>query len=164
MSYDWSTFSQKMKIKAPAEKIYRSWVTRVGLESWFLRMAEFSRAGIGVIADNESLAVGDTYRWRWHGYPDDVTETGEILDLKEGKMLKFRFGNAGNVTFEVNDIAENLSEITITQSEIPTDEAGIQNYHLGCSTGWTFYRCNLKSIMEGSIDLRNIGNDNDRND
>jgi hypothetical protein len=31
----------------------------------------------------------------------------------------------------------------------------MRNYHLGCKTGWTFYLANLKSLMEGGIDLRN---------
>jgi hypothetical protein len=29
------------------------------------------------------------------------------------------------------------------------------NYHVGCKAGWTFYLANLKSILEGGIDMRN---------
>lgn len=163
MSYDWSQFSQKIKIKSPVANIYSVWTTRQGIESWFLRMGEFSRNG-GVIADNESIAAGDTYRWRWHGYPDDVTETGEILEANGKDRLKFVFGEAGNVTVDITDLGDGVSEMTITQSEIPTDEKSKENYHVGCSTGWTFYRCNLKSILEGGIDIRNKGNDSDMND
>lgn len=80
------------------------------------------------------------------------------------KMFKFKFGDAGNVTVEVADIGNGVAEMTITQTDIPTDESGKQNYHVGCSTGWTFYRCNMKSILEGGVDIRNKGNDNDMND
>ena len=27
--------------------------------------------------------------------------------------------------------------------------------NVGCKTGWTFYLANLKSLLEGGIDLRN---------
>ena len=56
MAYDWSTFSQKMKMKAPVQVIYDMWTSRKGLEVWFLRMAEFTRSGVGVIADEEPVA------------------------------------------------------------------------------------------------------------
>lgn len=29
------------------------------------------------------------------------------------------------------------------------------NYHIGCTKGWNFYLTNLKSLLEGGIDLRN---------
>ncbi len=163
MSYDWSTFSQKQKLKAPVQKIYDLWTTRSGLEYWFLRMAEFSRGG-EIIPDDEPVAVGDTYRWRWHGYPDDITETGEVLEANGKDRLKFVFGKAGNVTVSIEDIGNGVSEMTITQSEIPTDDESRANFHVGCSTGWTFYRCNLKSILEGGADLRNKDNNDDMND
>ena len=43
----------------------------------------------------------------------------------------------------------------LTQEKIPLDEESKVNYHLGCMEGWTFYLANLKSILEGGIDLRN---------
>lgn len=163
MSYDWSRFEQTMKIKASVEDIYNAWTTQEGLESWFLRMAEFTRNG-AVIAHDISIAEGDTYRWRWHGYPDSVTETGKVLEANGTDKLSFVFGEAGIVTVEMKDMGEEVTEMSIAQTEIPTTEEGKQNYHVGCSTGWTFYRCNMKSILEGGIDIRNKGNDNDMND
>jgi len=41
------------------------------------------------------------------------------------------------------------------QEEIPTDEKSMQSFYVGCKTGWTFYLANMKSILEGGIDLRN---------
>lgn len=163
MSYDWSQFSQKIKIKSSLAVIYKSWTTRSGLELWFLRMAEFSRNG-EVIDNNESVAAGDTYRWRWHGYPDDITETGKILETNGKDSLSFVFGNAGIVTVNIKYLDDDLSEMEIIQSEIPTDEISKQNYHVGCSNGWTFYRCNIKSILEGGLDLRNKHSNDDMSD
>ena len=42
--YDWSRFVKRININAPAEQLYKAWVTRAGIESWFLRMGEFSEA------------------------------------------------------------------------------------------------------------------------
>jgi uncharacterized protein YndB with AHSA1/START domain len=163
MSYDWSQFSQWIKIKAPAQAVYDLWATRRGIESWFLRMGEFSRNG-DVIGDDEPVAAGDTYRWRWHGYPDSITETGEVLQANGKDRFSFVFGKAGIVTVDVEDTGNGTSKMTITQSQIPTTEEGKQNYHVGCSTGWTFYRCNMKAVVEGGVDIRNKDNNDDMND
>ena len=45
--------------------------------------------------------------------------------------------------------------VELVQTDIPTDEKGKQNWHIGCKTGWTFYMANLKSMLEGGVDLRN---------
>lgn len=163
MSYDWSQFSQWIKIKAPVQTIYNLWTTRRGIESWFLRMGEFSRNG-DVIGDDEPVAVGDTYLWRWHGYPDSSIETGEVLEANGVDRFRFAFGKAGIVTVDIQDLGNGVSKMTITQSDIPTDEQGRANYHVGCSSGWTFYRCNMKAVVEGGVDIRNKGNNEDMND
>ena len=80
MSFDWSQFSQKIKIKAPVVDLYKGWATRTGIDSWFLRTGEFSHPDGTVLGDDEFITVGDTYRWHWHGYPDSVVERGEILE------------------------------------------------------------------------------------
>ena len=46
-------------------------------------------------------------------------------------------------------------KVSLRQYNIPRDEAGKTNFHIGCTEGWVFYMANLKSIMEGGIDLRN---------
>lgn len=162
MSYDWSQFSQWIKIKSPVQTIYDLWATRSGIESWFLRIGEFSRNGV-VLPDDEYVKVGDTYRWLWHGYPDKVAETGEILEANGRDRFKFGFGEAGIVTVDIEDIGDGVSKMTITQTNIPTDEHGKQNYHVGCSTGWTFFRCNMKAVLQGGTDIRNIDNTEDMN-
>jgi hypothetical protein len=45
--------------------------------------------------------------------------------------------------------------VELVQENIPEDDNGKHNWHLGCKTGWTFYLANLKSLAEGGIDLRN---------
>jgi hypothetical protein len=97
---------------------------------------------------------GDTFTWRWHGWPDEVEEHGTILDCNGKDFFKFSFGNAGNCAVTIKP-EKGITIIELTQTEIPDDDLGRQNWHLGCKTGWTFYLANLKSLYEGGIDLRN---------
>ena len=152
-TYDWTTFTVRVPVKAAVEKLYWCWATREGIEYWFLRMSEYRKEN-EVRANNEPAQKGDTYRWRWHGWPDEVTEEGSVLECNGKDLFKFSFGKAGNcaVSFKQED-GETIVELV--QDMIPDDEQGRHYWHLGCKTGWTFYLANLKSMLEGGIDLRN---------
>lgn len=152
-NYDWTTFTVRVPVKASVEKIYWCWATREGIEYWFLRMSDY-RNGNGARAGDEPVQKGDTYRWRWHGWSDEVTEEGAILDCNGKDLFKFSFGKAGNCTVTI--IKENGETLVqLVQDMIPDDEQGRHYWHLGCKTGWTFYLANLKSLLEGGVDLRN---------
>lgn len=153
-NFDWSRFSVRININAPAEKLYRAWTSQEGIEHWFLRMSEYRRPD-GVLREKgEQVEKGDTYKWRWHGHPDSVTEEGEILDLNSRDLFKFSFGKAGNCTVKIyNEQGQTIVEMI--QDNIPVDEKGREYYHVGCKSGWTFHFANMKSIFEGGKDLRN---------
>lgn len=153
-AFNWSRFEVRITVKASPKDLYKAWSTKKGMEYWFLRLCEYKKAGGTLRAANEDVETGDTYRWLWHGWPDDMVETGSILDRNGKDQLKFKFGTAGDCIVNIKtEEGENIVELI--QENIPTDEAGMKNYHLGCKTGWTFYLANLKSLMEGGIDLRN---------
>jgi len=100
------------------------------------------------------LQLNDRYEWLWHGYNDDSVERGTILEINDYDFLKFSFGKAGNVSVSIKkEYDETLVELV--KKDIPVDEHGKVNFHLGCTKGWQFYLTNLKSILEGGIDLRN---------
>jgi len=152
--YDWSSFIVRININAPITGLYKAWATRSGMEKWFLRISEYKKADGKIRQENELIQKGDTYQWRWYGWPDDMTEEGTILDCNGKDFLKFSFGKAGNCSITIKEeMGENIVELL--QENIPTDEHGMQYWHLGCKTGWTFYLANLKSILEGGKDLRN---------
>ncbi len=153
-NYDWSRFVTRISIKAPIEKLYWCWATREGMEYWFLRLSEFKKPDGSLRAVNEPVQKGDTYTWRWYGWSDETTEFGTILDSNNKDLLKFSFGKAGNCSVTIK-IEEGENIVELVQENIPTDEQGMHYWHLGCKTGWTFYLANLKSLMEGGIDLRN---------
>jgi len=152
--YDWSRFSQKIYINAPVQQVYRAWTTRANLESWFLRKAEFSAVDGTVKGPNSPIENGDTYEWMWHGHPDTTVEHGVVTEANGKDRFQFVFGKAGVVTIQLTDHGD-VTEMLLTQEQIPTDDDSRANYHIGCSTGWAFYEANIKSIMEGGLDLRN---------
>lgn len=151
--YDWSRFVKRVPVKSNVKTLYLSWTTQDGLEKWFLRKAHFSRGG-KIIQNTDPAQRGDEYEWYWHGWDDEMVEKGVILEANAKDKLKFTFGKAGNVTIDIKAEMEELL-VELTQENIPLDDDSRRNFYLGCSTGWTFYLANLKSILEGGIDLRN---------
>jgi hypothetical protein len=153
-NHDWTKFVLRIPVSADKQTIFNAWATPAGLESWFLRQAAFKNKNGDAVNEKELVNVGDTYHWLWHGWPDDVKENGSVLETNGKDKFKFSFGKAGNVTVTIKEEAgENIVELV--QDEIPTDDASVIYYHLGCMKGWLFYMVNLKSILEGGIDLRN---------
>jgi uncharacterized protein YndB with AHSA1/START domain len=153
-TYDWSRFVVRIAINAPIDKLYHAWATREGMEYWFLRLSEYKKNDTTFRNNNEYVEKGDTYKWLWHGWPDDTVEYGTILDCNGKDFFKFSFGKAGDCTVSLKK-EEGESMVELVQDNIPTDEQGKQYWHLGCKTGWTFYLANMKSLYEGGIDLRN---------
>lgn len=151
---NWRSFTVRINVQASTEKLYSLWATRTGIEYWFLRMSEY-RDDAGVLRNNDELVQkGDTYRWRWHGWGDEATEEGRVLDCNGKDRFKFSFGKAGDCTVNIkNELGYTIVELL--QENVPDDDTGKQTWHVGCKTGWTFYLANLKSLCEGGIDLRN---------
>ncbi len=143
----------RVPVQAPIEKALTAFSTRRGIESWFLRESVFTRKE-KILSEDEAVIPGDEYTWRWFGWHDDVVERGTILDTTQKDLLAFSFGKAGNVSINISP-EENISMVTLQQTEIPTDEESVVKFHLGCMQGWLCYLTNLKSILEGGIDLRN---------
>jgi len=152
--YDWSAFVVRINVNAPVQTLYDAWATRTGMEKWFLRVSEYKSPDGNIKKDDEYAVAGDSYRWLWHGWSDDTVEYGTILEANGKDFFKFSFGKAGDCTVKIfRDMGSTFVELR--QDNIPTDEHGKHNWHLGCKTGWTFYFANLKSLYEGGIDLRN---------
>jgi uncharacterized protein YndB with AHSA1/START domain len=151
---DWTSFTVRVPVNASTEKLYSCWATREGMEYWFLRMSEYKSADGKERALTEQVLPGDSYTWLWHGWPDETVEHGEILECNGSDYLKFSFGKAGNCSVFIK-MEGGQQLVELVQENIPDDEQGRHYWHLGCKTGWTFYLANLKSLLEGGIDLRN---------
>ncbi|MEO5561968.1 MAG: SRPBCC domain-containing protein [Chitinophagaceae bacterium] len=152
--FDWSSFVVRININVPADKLYQAWATRKGMEHWFLRLSEYKKPD-GTVRNNEELIKkGDTYKWLWHGWPDETVEHGQVLEANDKDLFKFSFGKAGNCTVRIYK-EQDETIVELLQDNIPTDENGMHYWHVGCKTGWTFYMANMKSLYEGGVDLRN---------
>src|SRR6476620_11672903 len=145
--HDWSRFLLRIPINADREIIFHSISSPEGLESWFLRKANFTSPDGKPVNRQSTVSPGDKYEWYWHGWPDDVVENGEVLAFNGNNRFAFTFGNAGQVTFTIKTEKGQLI-VELLQDRIPTTEEGQIHYHLGCTKGWLFYLTNLKSILE----------------
>ena len=152
--YNFKTFTKRITIHREKEIIYRAWATQAGLENWFLRLAEFTKPDGRLRSRNEQVQQGDKYKWLWWGYDDDVIEENEILGTNGESMIQFSFSGGCIVTVAVKEEqGENICELA---QQMPMDDENEQrHFYMECSKGWTFYMTNLKSILEGGIDLRN---------
>jgi uncharacterized protein YndB with AHSA1/START domain len=122
-NYDWSRFVKRININASTEQLYNAWATRTGIESWFLRMGEFSATNGVVLANDTPVQKGNTYKWRWYGYPDDTTEYGEIIEANGSDLIAFTFATQMKVSIQIKtEEGENMVELE--QYDIPVDEKG----------------------------------------
>jgi len=148
---NWSEFTTKISINASKETIFSYWSSQENLEKWFLSMANFYSNNHKIKGRKERISKGDTYKWMWYG--SDNIDGGEILGTNDIDFLKFTFLRCVvSINIREED-GENIIELT--QSQIALDESSRMDYYVGCTSGWTFYLTNLKSILEGGIDLRN---------
>jgi uncharacterized protein YndB with AHSA1/START domain len=153
-NYDWREFVKRITIRAQPDVIYKAWTTQEGLESWFLRLAEFTTEDGAVRKRNDAVQKGDHYRWLWFGYDDSFAEENRILSL-DGKD-RFEFGFSGGCVVAVTMKQEDGETICELRQTMPMeDESEQRHFFIECGKGWTFYMTNLKSVLEGGIDLRN---------
>ena len=152
--YDWTRFCKRIDVNSPADIIYITLATQAGLESWFLRTAEFTAPDEVIRRKNEFIKKDDTYRWLWFGYNDETEERGTVLEANGTDLIKFTFSGTCTVTITVKP-EQGTTIVELWQENIPTDDKSKSSWHLGCATGWTFYLANLKSVLEGGLDLRN---------
>lgn len=152
--YNWTSFTLRIPVNTSPEKLYCCWATREGMEYWFLRLCEYKNRKGMLMLPGEQVETGDSYRWLWHGWPDETVEQGTILESNGTDLFRFGFGKAGNCTVRIYK-ESGAQMLELVQDHIPDTEEGRHYWHLGCKTGWTFYLANLKSLLEGGIDLRN---------
>lgn len=150
----WSKFKITADIDIDVRSMYEAWATPEGLESWFLRKADFFAIAGRQREPHEFIKKEDTYSWYWHGYDDTTVESGQVLEANGTDFVKFTF--SGGSIVSVNIMAKlGITIVELTQENIPEESDPLKNLYVQCQTGWTFYLTNLKAVMEGCKDLRN---------
>lgn len=152
MARDWTTFTRRITIDHPIKAIYEAWAIPSQLERWFVRSAEYVGFDGRAKGRDREVDAGDGYLWRWYGFLDDVSENGAVVEANGLDRFAFTFTSECLVSISV---IEEKGEILVelTQSRIPNEPD--HNIYVDCSYGWAFYLGNLKSVLEGGIDLRN---------
>ncbi len=138
------TFEACMKLGLPPK----------ALEKWFLRKANFYTVPRRTRESEEFIIKEDTYDWFWYGYNDNDYEKGSILEANGTDHVKFSFSGGSIVC--VNLLSRNgVSLVELTQEHIPLENDPRKSLYIQCQISWTFYLANLKSVLEGGVDLRN---------
>lgn len=151
---DFSSFKLRINIQASTELIYRYLATPAGLEQWFLREANFYNSESNRRAAEEPIQVGDNYCMRWHGYSDEVTHTGKVLYGDGVQKFGFTF-SLGCPVIMLIYTEQNTSILELTCLDLPVLNGLPHEHFIVDPRGWTFYLTNLKSVLEGGLDLRN---------
>ena len=153
MSNQWSEFKLRVNINAPIDKAYAAWATPDGLESWFLSRADLT-AGATLRKGSDNVQKGDEYEFRWVGHPDSVSHKGKVIAADGKSQFTFTFSQDLPVSVSLyRECEETIVELIETFD--PTDEGIVRKHYLGNMKGWIFYLINLKSVLEGGLDLRN---------
>lgn len=151
---EWSKFRLRVNINTDTKTAYEAWSSPQALESWFLRKAIFKDAQGNLKKGHAAIEEGDTYEWYWHGYPDSIVEKGKILKANGKDVFSFTFSLKCPVTISIYpEAGETIVELV--ETNLPTDRDSGLKYFVGDSRGWIFYMANLKSLLEGGLDLRN---------
>jgi uncharacterized protein YndB with AHSA1/START domain len=152
MSNNFSEFKLRINTTAPVEQAYKAVSTADGLESWFLRKAAVS-VGETARKPGEQIQKGDDYSFHWFGHPDFV-HTGKFLGTDGKSVVSFTFSQDLPVTISIyRECEETIVELV--ESFDPTDEGVARKHYLGNMKGWIFFLVNLKSVLEGGLDMRN---------
>ena len=151
VDYSWEEFTRVKKIKASMQDIYNAWTSSKDIEGWFLKTAKYWDKEGRERDENERIQTGDTYEWTWYGY--DGKEENRIIEANGKDRIVFGFADVCTVTVNIKPWKHG-HEVELVQSGIPLDEKAKVNWHMGCSVGWAIYLMNLKSILEGGLDLR----------
>ncbi len=142
---DFKEFTLRIFIDATPEQAMNAWMTSGQLERWFLTKASYCRLG-----PEEPATEGTRYRWEW---AEGTVEEGEVTQVDPGALLAFTFGEGADVVVRVGSL-DGRTVVELVQRHDIADEGKRADYYVGCVTGWTFYFANLKSVLEGGLDLR----------
>jgi hypothetical protein len=155
-NFNWSQFTKRILIKSDQITIYNAWTKSAELEKWFLSKASYFDSTGEKIPATESAGAGCKYEWNW--YAQNYFESGKVITANGTDIFEFTFAGECKVLVKLTQV-KNYVLVEITQKEIPLDNNSKQNIRLGCAFGWTFYLINLKSVLEGGLDLRNKDSD-----
>jgi hypothetical protein len=131
--------------------LYNAWAIPDEIEKWFLHTARYRDEQMIPVDMNTPVKTGMSYEWTWYLY--DITEKGKITKANGSNHIQFTFAGECLVDVMLSE-QHGHTVVELTQKNIPVDDESKLEIRLGCSSGWSFYLVNLKSVYEGGLDLR----------
>ncbi|HVS98188.1 MAG TPA: SRPBCC domain-containing protein [Puia sp.] len=151
---DFSQFKLRVNIKASIEDAYRAWTTAAGLNSWFIGKMIFTDGNGVVRPDDAPVQAGDDYTCSFATTPENVLIKGKVLKANGRDLFSLSFSKNCPVTISIySEHGETIVELI--ESNVPNEEDVVVRQYVSDSKGWIFYLVNLKSVLEGGLDLRN---------
>lgn len=133
-------------IAAPLDVVQWHWATEAGITRWFIPECTFTSPDGAKLEQTTPVETDTKYKWIW---ANGIEEEGVFVFVSE-RALTFTFG--AGTTVEVHLTSEGgRTQVELKQTSEVTDA---EEVYRDCTQGWTFYLTNLKSLLEGGIDLR----------
>jgi uncharacterized protein YndB with AHSA1/START domain len=141
-------FTSKIWINARPEDLILGWTRTDLVTKWFVNQCEFLDVN-GLACPN--ARPGGTYKWTWL---DGSVDASQVLEVEPTRVLYNWYNNQGTIEITATpDQSGSMVQLTQKMSDkIEPQEVLMAQY--GCKIGWTFFLANLKSVVEGGIDLR----------
>lgn len=152
--FDFSQFKIRVNVRASVEDVYKAWATPAGLNSWFIGKMVFTDEKGVVRPDDVPVEVGDEYTCAFAKNPASILVRGKVLKANGKNLFSFSFSRNCPVTVSIyTEHDETIVELI--ESNVPNEEDVMVRQCVNDSKGWIFYLVNLKSVLEGGLDLRN---------
>lgn len=153
---DWARFSRAIYITTTPATAYSMWATAAGLTRWWLARARYLPA-TGEARDKKAPAQpGDTFEWGWY---EGAELTGTVLEANGKDRFSFTFGGKVTVLVTLTVVGDRV-RVELEQAGMAATPAG-QKFFISCTTAWGAYLTNMKSVLEGGLDLREKKPDRD---
>ncbi len=151
----WKRFVQRIDVNAPREAVYAAFATAEGIRGWMSMEAELLDGEGNGLEPGAHASAGDSFKLGWHmGH----TDGGKFLEANGEDRLLYTFGEDIQVAVDLEAMEDGSVMVTLTQTQDRSDEENLRIL-LGYKEGWAFYLANLKSVLEGGLDLRNYTHD-----
>ncbi len=152
---NWKRLDQVIYVEAPRESLYAAWATAEGLVGWCSMEAVLTDADGAEVPPGGTAVVGGGFKFTWH---TGHTESGEYLEANGIDRLRYTFGEGIEVTVTLEDVGDGSVLVRLQQTQDRSPEENLR-IMLGFKEGWAFYLTNLKSVLEGGLDLRDLTHD-----
>jgi uncharacterized protein YndB with AHSA1/START domain len=139
----------RILIQASQEAVFEHWTRADLLGKWFLEASHQGSAGKPWPAD-KAVEEGCRYQWTW---ANGISESGEFTQVEPSSLLALTFGDQIDVVVRFGEM-EGRTLVEVRQTQEQSNLEARWSVCLDCTQGWTFYLTNLKSVLEGGVDLR----------